>query len=503
MSTDFKGIECIPYAPALVESMRSMGYSFSSAIADIIDNSISAGAKRIDVYSPPKHDYERFLIILDDGCGMDESCLYEAMRYGSSNPNDVRGKNDLGRFGLGLKSASLSQCKKLTVVSKQKENFCAYVWDIDYIIATQKWMLKKLSVEEMEKLPGISKLKENETGTYVLLQQFDRIENSTKRFTDTFSKNLIDMKNHLALVFHRFIEPDDGSATTEIYLNNAKIEARDPFLITNPATQSFEEQQICVPNATGNDVIKLKAFALPHISKLTNDDIAKLGGKDNLRNEQGFYVYRGKRLIIWATWFRLENKDEFGKYARIRVDIPNSLDYMWKIDIKKSTASLPDSLKDTLIKVLRKAVPASQNIVHGPVVKQNNSDIVAVWQRTENEERTECKYSVNRAIPQIKLLKATLDKEQQKMLQEVIHAIENNLPIGALYRDVAKGTLNDREKEVEKSEIEKMWSEIQAMLCFAKDKGVSLTALCSALKDTEPYCRYQDVKQRLEEYENE
>ena len=127
-----KDVYSVPFAPSLIESMRSLGYSFESAVADIIDNSISAEAKRIDVrIQTGKSPY---LIVFDDGCGMSDDKLRESMRYGSQNPLVERSKNDLGRFGLGLKSASLSQCRQLTVVSKQSNEFSCYKWDLDYII---------------------------------------------------------------------------------------------------------------------------------------------------------------------------------------------------------------------------------------------------------------------------------------------------------------------------------------------------------------------------------
>ena len=139
--------ECVPFAPALIESMRSLGYSFPAAIADLIDNSISAHASNINIYSDPGID--PFLIILDDGTGMNSKKIYEAMRYGSTNPLEERSKDDLGRFGLGLKSASLSQCRKFIVVSKQNDEINALSWDLDYVINSQAWMLKGYSENEI------------------------------------------------------------------------------------------------------------------------------------------------------------------------------------------------------------------------------------------------------------------------------------------------------------------------------------------------------------------
>ena len=326
--------ECVPFAPSLIESMRSLGYSFSSAIADLIDNSISANANNIDIISEP--GLNPWLVILDDGLGMSEKELYEAMRYGSTNPLDKRSENDLGRFGLGLKSASLSQCRHLVVISKQNDEINAYSWDLDYVIEKGAWMLKGFSDEEISEYPEIERLKKLKHGTYVYLGEFDRIKEATGNIAETFNKNLSDMNDHLSLVFHRFIE--EG---LNIRINELQVKARDPFLSYHPATQRKKETPIYI----NGEKILLKPFILPHISKLSQEDLDKVGGKENLRTDQGFYVYRNKRLIVWGTWFRLERKDELNKLARVRVDIPNSLDYMWSIDIKKSTATLPDIIK--------------------------------------------------------------------------------------------------------------------------------------------------------------
>ena len=169
--------ECVPFAPSLIESMRSLGYSFPSAIADLLDNSISAKARNIDIVSSPGMDPS--LIILDDGNGMTEHELYEAMRYGSSNPLETRREDDLGRFGLGMKAASLSQCRKLIVVSKKEEKISAYSWDLDYVIDSKSWMLMGFKEEEMLQFPHIDQLLDKEHGTYIYLSEFDRIKEGT------------------------------------------------------------------------------------------------------------------------------------------------------------------------------------------------------------------------------------------------------------------------------------------------------------------------------------
>ena len=215
--------ESIPFAPNLIESMRSLGYSFETAIADLVDNSISANAKNVKIFLTP--DDSPKLIIFDDGYGMDSNKLEEALRYGSKGPTEERSENDLGRFGLGLKSASFSQCRKLIVASKQNGKISCYSWDLDVIIEKKGWILLQYGDEEIRKLPKVSMLDEVESGTYILLQNFDRISSSTNDLVKTITNYMNDTIDHLALVFHRFLE--DG---VKIFVNNNEVVAIDPFL---------------------------------------------------------------------------------------------------------------------------------------------------------------------------------------------------------------------------------------------------------------------------------
>ena len=478
--------ECVPYAPSLIESMRSLGYSFPAAIADLLDNSISADAENIDIISEPGAN--PWLIILDDGCGMSDKELYEAMRYGSSNPLTPRKENDLGRFGLGLKSASLSQCRKLVVISKKQGKISAFSWDLDYVIHEKKWMLKGFSEKEIASFPEIERLEKLKHGTYIYLGEFDRIKESTGDFSETFNKYLDDMTDHLALVFHRFIE--EG---LKIRVNNSLVKARDPFLLTHSATQRKKEEKIVI----NGEKITLKPFILPHISKLSKRDIEKIGGKDNLRNEQGFYVYRNKRLIIWGTWFRLERKAELNKLARVRVDIPNSLDYMWSIDIKKSTATLPDIIKKNMYNAVFESVMSSETVhtYRGRSVKKK-TDIEYVWERIQ--VRDGCEYVINRTIPQLKLLEDTLDISQQKMLDSVIKTLEESFPVAALYVDAAKGNVDDHKNNDNKTEIDDVWSELQQQIDYVKRNNLPVVEYYKAFQKVEPYCNYQEIKERIQ-----
>lgn len=478
--------ECVPYAPALIESMRSLGYSFSSAIADLIDNSISAKANKIDIISEPGDNPS--LIIFDDGVGMNQNKLYEAMRYGSTNPLENRSDEDLGRFGLGLKSASLSQCRRLVVVSKQDGEVNSYAWDLDYVIEKGKWMLKGFSDEELSKFPCIDLMDKHNSCTYIYLSEFDRIKESTGNMEETFNKCLDEMVEHISLVFHRFI--DEGLVIT---LNNRKIIAKDPFLENNKATQRKKESNIYIENSK----ITLKPFILPHISKLTQDDIAKIGGKENLRNQQGFYVYRNKRLIIWGTWFRLERKDELNKLARVRVDIPNSLDYMWSIDIKKSTATLPDIIKKNMYNAVYESVLTSESVHTYRGRKEKKSDDVDyIWERIKSRDGYD--YIINRDIPQIKMLEDTLNNAQIKLLDSIIQLLEDSFPVQALYVDAAKGRVEEKSFN-NQYEIEKVWSDLQRQIEYIKNNNLPIVDYYKAFSKVEPYCKYEEIRKRIEE----
>ena len=475
--------ECVPSAPALIESMRSLGYSFPAAIADLVDNSISAKAKKIYISSEPGS--EPRLIILDNGCGMSTDELYEAMRYGSNNPLETRRSDDLGRFGLGLKSASLSQCRRLIVVSKKRNRISAYSWDIDYVIQSDSWMLKGFSEEEIDSLPMVDKLKEMKAGTAVILSDFDRIKEGTGNFRETFNKNMVDMIDHLSLVFHRFI--DDG---LKIYVNDSEVESKDPFLIYHKATQRKRKSSFVI----NKEKIHLQPFILPHLSKLSQDDLDKVGGKERLKNEQGFYVYRNRRLIIWGTWFRLERKEELNKLARVMVDIPNSLDYMWSIDIKKSTASLPDIIKKNMYNAVYESVLSSEAVyTYRGRKEKKDKDIEYVWERIKTRDGYE--YQINRKIPQLELLERGLGENEIKLLNSILNTIESSFPVSTLYVDAAKGNIG--EKQSNNEEIEAIWNELQVQMDYVRENNLSELEYYQLFLKVEPYCNYEEIKERI------
>lgn len=477
--------ESVPFAPSLIESMRSLGYSFQSAISDIIDNSISANATRIDIIYIPSN-VNPHIIIVDNGNGMTSEELEEAMRYGCKNPLEERDENDLGRFGLGMKSASLSQCRKLTVVSKKNNYRSCYSWDMDYVIKKQSWLMLGYGNDEINELPSINILDKLKSGTYVLLQNFDRVAESTNNLEATLNKSINDTIDHISLVFHRYLE--EG---IDIYVNNEKICPKDPFITSHKKTQFKRTQSFTI----NDSIITVKPFILPHINELTLEDIKKVGSKDRLRNEQGFYVYRNKRLIIWGTWFRLERKDELSKLARVMVDIPNSLDYMWNIDIKKSSANLPDIIKKNLYNCVYESILNSEQ-VHNYRGRKINVDegIDYVWERFKT--RDGYTYTINRNLPQIKLLEQTMDQDQLKIFGNLIGFIEDTFPVATLYIDAAKGHVKNNSDD---EEYEKLHDQLMEQINFAKRKNMDWHSILIGFAKTEPFCNNKDIVKKIEE----
>ncbi|MDE7034340.1 MAG: ATP-binding protein [Mucispirillum sp.] len=197
----------VPSAPILVESTRSIGYSFETAVADIIDNSISKHANNIFIYFDSNNP--QYLMVLDNGAGMDNNELIDAMKYGSKSSNDERDKDDLGRFGLGLKMASLSQCRKLTVVSKKGSKLSGAVWDLDHIIETNNWELILLDDNDIKQVKYIDKLNSYESGTIVLWENFDRITKEAGDHSKIFDNKITITRAHVSLVFHRFLSENN------------------------------------------------------------------------------------------------------------------------------------------------------------------------------------------------------------------------------------------------------------------------------------------------------
>lgn len=485
-----------PRAEFLMGAMRSMGYSFEAAIADIIDNSISADAKNIHIKFPvdPLHCY---VSILDDGTGMSEEDLFLAMRYGCSSSEEERDLNDLGRFGLGMKSASLSQCKVLTVASKNNGVISAYQWNYDVIVSEKEWFVIELDAKDILNLYDIEELINNDSGTLIIWTDFDTIEKSSGDVFTTLNENKIKIIDYLSLIFHRYLN-DEGDKKLSIFINNLKIKGLEPFLEKHKKTNIRQEFNLAIKDARNVErYITVQPYVLPYQKDLSNSDIQLLGGIANLKTKQGFYIYRNRRLIIWGTWFGI-HRDELTKNARIRVDIPNTLDDIWNIDIKKQNASIPKTIRNYLTSAVRETMELSEKIHHhrGRISKIND-EIDYIWNRTEGREK-KYTYSINRESRIFLLLKEHVDDEAMSRFEMVLEEIEKNIPFQQLYIDISRDIVDDTDNVERLKDIEnkgKMW--IKNVVDYGE---LTSEQAINQLFMSEPFCKYPKMKSNFYKY---
>ena len=471
-----------PYAPTLIESTRAIGYTLETAIADIVDNSISASASCTDIFFYPIGD--AYIATLDDGCGMSADDLETAMRYGSQNPNEKRAASDLGRFGLGLKTASLSQCRMLTVASKQGDHIEARRWDIDHVIESQDWSLLILdSEDELNSIPHITELRQLESGTLVVWQNLDLLFVGEIDISRSMAKKMDEVRSHLSLVFHRYINGEPGLKRMQIRMNNSTVKPSDPFLAKRN-TQVMSDE---VLNINGSEVL-VRPYILPHISNLSKEEIADLGGKEGLRKWQGFYIYRNKRLLVWGTWFRMMHQAELSKLARVQVDIPNELDKLWTLDIKKSTAMPPEEVRNNLGSVIERLAEHSKKTWVFRGKKETRDSIIHVWQRFKGKQGGSF-YSINREHPLVEVF-----TDATPGIENLLKAIEAGLPLSSLYLDL------NSEKPVE-NDTNATWQDVEALLqgLLEQTSSNNKRNVLDRLSITEPFINYPTL---IEKYLN-
>ncbi len=475
-----------PYAPTLIESTRAIGYSLEAAVADIIDNSIAANAKNVDIYFFPVDC--AYIAILDNGKGMTEEEIDIAMQYGSKNPTEERDTKDLGRFGLGLKTASLSQCRCLTVISKQGDKLEGRQWNIDHVIEVGDWSLIVLDEDEMNQLPQIAELKKFETGTLVIWQKLDRLKAGEINFELSLGRKIDRVRDHLSLVYHRYIVGEAGITKLKLSINGEKIKAIDPFL-TEKSVQAMDDEILVIQDSK----ILVRPYILPHISKLTSDEIKMLGGKDGLRKQQGFYIYRNKRLLVWGTWFRMMRQGDLSKLARIRVDIPNTLDDLWTLDIKKSSALPPAEVRKNLEIIINKIAERSKRTWTFRGKKEVSDTEIHMWNRMKNKQGGYY-YEVNREHPLVQqLVKVSPDMETS--LYALLQQIEMGLPLNQLYVDLNNDEHIINDNEQSDVDIKKLLEKM-IILCEGNQEKSSLLDTIAGI---EPYSAHTKVIEKLKE----
>jgi hypothetical protein len=478
-----KEIDLPPYAPMLMESTRAIGYSLEASIADLLDNSITAGAANIQIKFMPFES--PYISILDDGKGMSREELTNAMRYGSTNPSDERSEHDLGRFGLGLKTASLSQCRKLTVISLKDGVLSGRLWDLDYIKNSKKWSLLEMNTDDLRHKPQVDRLLDNGGGTVVIWEVLDRLNAGEVDLERSMGKKMDLVREHLSLVFHRFLTGEQGLKKIKIYINDDPITPFDPFLQTK-STQVLDDERIIVYGHT----VLVRPYILPHLSKMSEEEIKSLGGKDGLRKQQGFYVYRNKRLLVWGTWFRMRRQDDLSKLARVRVDIPNSLDHMWSIDIRKSTAIPPEVVRRNLASIVSQVTNSSKRTWTFRGKKEKDDAVIHIWQRLQT--RGGIRYELNRDYSVVDALKKEITPNGVLYLERLLRVIEDGLPLNSLYMDLT----NDEKFDEHDEKYDDLINLVQSMISQC-ESGTQREKLIDEIKRTEPFSHYPEIFNNL------
>ena len=434
-----QSIDLPPDPECLIQSLRSIGYTLETALADLIDNSIAADASEISIRFSWNNGTP-WVALADNGIGMDRDMLIKAMRFGSRSPKETRASNDLGRFGLGLKTASISQCRKLSVLSWKKENVSAFEWDLN--LFSEGWKLHHTAIDELNKNSFIETYHSNNTqcGTIVYWQNIDSLggENGLADTEDGFSEAMVLASDHLSLIFHRFIAPGPGKKGVRILLNERLLEANDPFNKKNNATQELPLQELPLSGAS----IKIQPYILPHRNKVSREEYERHAGSKGYFNHQGFYVYRSDRLIIQGTWFRLRRREEISKYIRIQIDIPNSLDQQWRLDVLKSTATPPPAVRENLKSIIGKIEDRGRQVYLSRGRKIQSKATHPFWNRTVSNKKVQ--YTINREHPAIQSITCG---DENPTLNSLLKLIESAFPYEMAYTDCANGLEKEDEEK--------------------------------------------------------
>ncbi len=433
-----------PDPARVMEGLRDTGYDFNMAMADLVDNSIAANANIIKVYLNPLPNSDIKLYIADNGCGMTMDGLLNAMRYGSNRRAD---ESSLGKFGLGLKTASTAFCRSLSLLSRGSDGTCNKVcWDLDEICRINKWRLltPPISEDEMDLLDDVA---DGGTGTLVIWEKVDRLLKDYQRdgAKKTAMKRMLEnLEFHFSMVYQRFIDPNFTDKPIKIYLNDSLIEPWDPFCTSEPESTPSGSSKVKVELPEGGySKFTVNAFVLPRKENFTTLDAYN---KARINNDmQGFYIYRENRLLHHGDWSDIRRKDPHFSLARVELSFDHTLDNAFNVDIKKSRIHINEDIADYLEKeflpatirmseeryrkLQKQAIKASGGDIHdaaGINIEENASSLQNSSTQVVNEKKNEVKVtnSTGEFTTTIKILPPS-DSKQHRVV--AVDSIDGNL----------------------------------------------------------------------------
>jgi len=481
-----------PRADATIHSFRAFGYDIGAAIADVVDNSISAEAQTIDIYFHWQGK-DSYIWIKDDGQGMDDEKLKIAMRPGSFSPDTERKPKDLGRFGLGLKTASFSQCRILSVKSWTKYSGIAQrFWDLKYVEKENEW---RLQFGLGPSATALNLKNGSASGTVVIWEDLDRLTKgqstedarSRRKFNDTIAK----VEEHLGMTFHRFLT---GKNKLTITINGNVVIPWDPFLENDVATQVVAKSEI-LPLGDKKPATAT-AYVLPHHSKISDELYKKSGTSRGWTAMQGFYIYREDRLLSSGDWLGLGfKKEDHHKLARICIDLPSALDEEWQIDVKKCTV-IPHPSNAVALKRLADATRARACQIYrhrGKTVARGVKNSTYVWDQKKKQGKHF--FAINRKHPLIEALLKTKQPTTEE-IRNAIRLLEETVPAECI-QQVQQEQPDSIAPPFEDDTTKLLELAIATYNSFIKEN--SKVRSLAMVSNIDPFDRYPEVIQSLRE----
>ncbi|MFF2447917.1 ATP-binding protein [Neobacillus sp. NPDC058068] len=410
-----------PSAAPVINALRSIGYNASTAIADLVDNSLDAKGTNIKINFEYGNS-DGTITIVDNGNGMDDEMLQTAMNIGSKDPRAKREANELGRFGMGLKTASFSLGKRLSVLTKWKGVYHERCWDLDHVSQCNEWQLFTSIPEEVKLKMGTI---EGESGTIVCIDKLDRFMGYGGKRTlkeTSFFKKVSRINKHLEFVFHSILEKSE----IKMFINRKEIIPWDPFLRLNQHTIEGEMQVLRI----NENKIRVQYFILPHASNLSEPEYKNAGGYKGWRDHQGLYIYRENRLLYFGDWMGLFPKDAASQLARVRIDLPNEADSEWQVDIKKSGINLPEDAKRRLEAISAIARKVSKEIFYFRTqttrTGQSFKGSLNTWEQSGTDDGPQ--FVLNRNHPILTELFNKMDDNSAKLLNLYLKFVQLGSP---------------------------------------------------------------------------
>lgn len=447
--------ELAPRPKNEIKTLRKIGYTLETSIADILDNSIASGAKNIRIDIPISDSEEPYISITDDGIGMTKKELISNMRLGCKDPDDEREPGDLGRFGSGMKTASFSQARKLVVISKAKgKEVNAAIWDIDRIIRKDKWILQVITGKELSQIKQIKINEKMESGTQILWLNIDKYNSlsgtSHGDIENELIKDINSIRRTIRVYFHRFLkvgQEDKDIDEINIFINNDEaLEPLDPFMMSYKGYEFSGKQTI----REKDGITTIQIHNVPHPDLLNNHELDEIGGVDSYNEKQGFYVYRDKRLMIEGDWLKTHASGILGNRARVQVDVPASMDHIWGTDVKKTKFNFPPKVITTLKSLAKNATKASKRDYK--LRSKTRKDIDEYWEIIEDPKANKTDYRVNGSNSDIKNIFSKIDPKNKELLAKFLSDLGKNLPLkhilftmGSNPKDVNKGKIDWKE----------------------------------------------------------